>query len=53
LRQIGAARGKDPLPVLIVRQRVQQVLEREMRMAPRRRFPVRHREHDFKSLTEQ
>ena len=36
LRQIGAAGGEDPLAVGVVRQRVEQVLERQVRMPPRR-----------------
>ena len=35
LRQIGAAGRKDPLAVGIVRERIQQVLERQVRMTPR------------------
>ena len=47
LRQIGAARGEDPLAVRIVRQRVEQVLERQVRVPARRRFAVRDRQDDF------
>ncbi len=40
LRQIGAAGGEDALAVRIVRQRVQQVLERQVRVTPRRRLAI-------------
>jgi hypothetical protein len=36
-----------------MRERVQQVLERQVGMATRRRFPVRHGEHNLESLAEQ
>ena len=32
LRQIGAARREDPFPIEVMRQRVEQVLERQVRM---------------------
>ena len=47
LRQIRAAGGQDPLAVRIVRQRVEQVLERQMRMTASRRLAVGDREDDF------
>ena len=47
LRQIRAARREDALAVLIVRQGVQQVLERQVRVTPRRRFAIRDRKNDF------
>ena len=46
LRQIGAARGEDPLAVRVVRQRVEQVLQRQVRMTPRGRLAVGDREDD-------
>ena len=46
-RQIGAAGGEDPLAVGVVRQRVEQVLEREVGVPPRDRFAVRDGEDDF------
>ncbi len=49
LRQICAARGENPLAVLIVRQRVQQVLERQVRMTPRCRLAVCDGENDFQA----
>ena len=39
-REIGAARREDAFAVRVVQQRVEQVLEREIRMAPRDRFAV-------------
>ena len=47
LRQIGAARREDPLAVRIVRQRVEQVLQRQVRVPPRGRFAIGDGEHDF------
>ena len=47
LRQIGAAGGEDALAVGIVRQRVEQVLQRQVRMMPGGRLAVRHGENDF------
>ena len=52
LRQVGAAGGEDPLAVRVVRQRVEQVLERQVRVPARRRLAVRDREHDFESWAE-
>ena len=51
LRQVGAAGGEDPLAVRVVRQRVEQVLERQVRVPPRasprgRRPSARFRELD-------
>ena len=40
-RQIGAARGENALAVGIMRQRVEQMLEREIRVPPRHRFAKR------------
>ena len=51
LRQIGAAGGENPLAVEVVRQGVQEMLEREMRVPPRRRFAVGHRQHDLERGT--
>jgi hypothetical protein len=47
LRQVGAAGGEDALAVGIVRQRVEQVLERQVRVPARRGFAVGHGENDF------
>ena len=47
LRQIGAARRQDPLAVGIVRQRVEQVLERQVGMTPRGGLAVGDGEDDF------
>ena len=52
LRHVRAAGGEDPLAVGIVRQRVEQVLERQVRMPPRGRFPVGDGQDDFESWTE-
>ena len=46
-RQIGAARRENALAVGIVRERVQQVLEREIGVAARDRLAERDMEHDF------
>ena len=46
-RQIGAARRQDLLALLIVRQRVQQVLERQVGVAARHGFAVRHGQDDL------
>ena len=50
LRQIRAARGEDPLAVLIVRERVEQVLERQVRVTPRRSLRGRPRSERFPKL---
>jgi hypothetical protein len=47
LRQIGAAGGENTLAVGIVCQRIEQVLERQVGMTPRRCLPVRDRENDL------
>ena len=52
LRQVGAAGGEDPLAVRIVRERVEQVLERQVGMPPRGRLAVGDGQHDFESWTE-
>ena len=52
LRQIGAAGGQDPLAVRIVRQRVEQVLERQVGVPPRRRLAVRDGQDDFERRAE-
>ena len=52
LRQVGAACREDSLAVRIVCQRVEQMLQRQMRVTARRGFPVRDRQHDFESWTE-
>ena len=52
LWKVRAARGQDSLAVLIVRQRVQQVLERQMRVTPRGCLAIGNGEHDFQCLTE-
>jgi len=52
LRQIGAARAQDPLPILVVRERVHEMLEREVRMSPRGGLTVGDGENDFQGLTE-
>ena len=46
-RQIGAAALQDALAFAIVRERVEQVLERQIRMPPRHRLAVGNRQHDF------
>ena len=48
-RQVRAAGGEDSLAVGIVREGVEQVLEREIRVPPRDRFAERDGENDFKS----
>ena len=48
-RQVRAAGGEDSLAVGIVREGVEQVLEREIRVPPRDRFAERDVENDFKS----
>ncbi len=48
-RQVRAAGREDPLAVGIVREGVEQVLEREIRMPPRDGFAERDGENDFKS----
>ncbi len=48
-RQIRAAGREDSLAVGIVREGVEQVLEREIGVPPRDRFAERDRENDFKS----
>ena len=52
LRHVGAAGGEDPLAVGIVRQRVQQVLERQVRVTPRGRLAIGDGQDDFESWTE-
>ena len=47
LWQIGAAGSEDALAVRIVRQRIEQVLERQVRMMPGRRLAVGHGENDL------
>ena len=47
LRHVGAAGREDPLAVRVVRQRVEQVLERQVRVAPRGRFAVGDGQDDF------
>ena len=47
LRQIGAAGGEDALAVVIVREGVEQVLERQMSVTPGGRLAVRHRQDDL------
>ena len=51
-RQVGAARGENPLAIVVVRERVEQVLDGEVRVPARRRLAIRHRQHDFQSLAE-
>ena len=48
-RQVRAAGGEDSLAVGIVREGVEQVLEREIRVPPRDGFAERDVENDFKS----
>ena len=52
LRQIGAARGENPLAVRIVRQRVQQMLERQVRVTPGGRLAIGDGEDDFQRRAE-
>ena len=52
LRHVGAAGTQDTLAIRVVRQGVEQVLERQVRMTTRRRFAVGDGENDFKSWTE-
>ena len=47
LRQIGAARGEDPLAFGVVGEHVQQVLDGEVRVAPRHGLPIRHAQQQF------
>ena len=47
-RQVGAAGGEDSLAVGIVRERVEQMLERQIGVLPRHRFAERDRQDDFK-----
>jgi hypothetical protein len=47
LRQIGAARRKNPLTVLVVRQGVEQVLQCQVRMPSRRRLTIGDGQDDF------
>jgi hypothetical protein len=46
-RQVGAAGGQDALAFTVVRQRVQQMLEREVGVTARHRFAVGDRQDDF------
>ena len=46
-REVGAAGAEDPLAVGVVRQRVEQVLERQVGVAPRDRFAERDVQDDF------
>ena len=48
-REVRAAGGEDSLAVGIVREGVQQVLDREIRVPPRDPFAERDVENDFKS----
>ena len=52
LRHVGTARGEDPLPLRVVRERVEQVLEREVRVTPRGRFAIGDGQNDLESRTE-
>ena len=52
LRQIGAAGGEDPLAVGVVRERVEQVLQRQVRVMPRGGLAVRHGEDHLERGTE-
>ena len=52
LRHVGATGGEDALAVGVVRQRVQQVLERQVRVTPRGGLAVGDGENNFKSGTE-
>ena len=44
---VGAARLEDPFAVGVVRERVQQVLERQIRVTPRDRLAKRNIQDDF------
>ena len=46
-RQIGAAALQDALALGVMRERIQQVLEREIRVPPRHRLAVGNRQDDF------
>ena len=46
-REVRAARAENTLPVGIVRNRIQEVFEREIGVAARHGFPERDVEHDF------
>ncbi len=48
-RQVRAAGGEDSFAVRIVREGVEQVLEREIRVTARDRFAERDVKNDFKS----
>jgi hypothetical protein len=52
LRQVGAAGGEDPFAVGIVRERVEQVFEREVGVPPRARLPIGDSQNDFECWTE-
>ena len=51
-RQVAAARGQDLLTVGVVRQGVEQVLERQMRVPPRRGLPIGDVENQFERSAE-
>jgi hypothetical protein len=50
LRQVGAAAFENPLAVGVVRQREQEMLERQVGVPARHGFTKRDRQNDFKSL---
>jgi hypothetical protein len=52
LRQIGAARGENALTLGIVRQRIEQMLQREVRVPPGSCLAVGDGQNDFKCRTE-
>ena len=52
LGQVGAARAENGFAVGVVRQRVEQVLERQVRVSPRGCFAVGDGQNDFKCLAE-
>ncbi len=52
LRHVGAAGREDPLAFGIVRERVEEVLEREVRVTPRGRLTVRDGQDDFECWAE-
>ena len=53
LTEVRPTRAQNPLTVRIVQERIEQVLEREIRMPTRHRLAVRDREHNFNSCGKQ
>ena len=53
LRHVGAAGTQDALPLRIMRERIEKVLQREVRVAPRRGFAIGDGQNDLECGTEQ